>query len=229
MARPNLQLADGQWQLWRLGDDEFVALGHHSLPLLQNYELLVRLSRRPLPGGTTLTLGHTLAVLERRFGPSSPLFDNYRGSFSFPLLLTFEREQRVSILLRCHDYRGMLHLPLYRVTTGDPSIEERSRCHTPEAADLAQTELDEFVTCFHGYVLEQAALLEVDLAAPFYRAVQSNVLLYGYDDGAFFERSYERWSDYEQARQELELRLGPRRARSNSDRVERIIDRVTER
>jgi hypothetical protein len=229
MARPHMQLATGQWYLWRLGDDEFVSLGHHALPLVQNYQLLLRLSQRTLPSGATLSLGHTLAVLERRFGPSSPLFDNYRGSFSFPLLLTFEREQRKSMLVRCHDHRGMLHFPQYLIIPSDPSVEERSHCHAPETQELSQVELDEVITSLHGYLIEQAALLETELVAPFYRAVQSDLLVYGYDSGAFFERSYPCWADYEQARQELEVRLGPRRARSSSDRVERMIDRVTQR
>lgn len=228
MARPHMQLSGGQWHLWRLGDDEFVSLGHHALPLAQNYELLLRLSSQTTPDGVPLSLGHLLAGLERRFGPSSPLFDNFRGSFSFPLLVTIEREQRTSLLLRCHDYRGMLHFPLYLVAAGDPSVEERSRCHVPESQGLLQIDLDDLITHFHAYLVEQAIELETGLVAPFFRAIQNDLLLYGYDNGAFFERKCTSWHDYEQARQELEYRLGQRRARSSSDRVERIIDRVTE-
>lgn len=228
MARPHMHLAGGQWCLWRLADDEFVSLGHHALPLLQNYELLLRLGPRLFRDGTTLTLGHALTVLERRFGPSSPLFDNYRGSFSFPLLLTIERQQRLSYLLRCHDHRGMLHFPFYRVTPGDPSVEERSRCHAPVPEEFSQEEMDEFITEFYRFLFEQGYLLETGLVAPFYRAIESDIILYGYDGNKFFQQMHDSWNEYVRARQELEQKCGVRRPRSTSDRVERIIDRVTE-
>ena len=228
MARPHLHLVKGRTSLWRLADDEFVTLGHHALPLSQNFELLLRLSLRSLPGGAPLTIGHALAVLELRFGPSSPLFDPHHGSFSFPLLVTSQREQRVSLLLRCHDHRGVLYFPLYRITAGDPSPYERSHCHVPRAVDLSLADVDEIVMLLHSYLLEQAKLRETRLAASFYRAIPSDMILYGYDGVTFFEHRYGRWNDYQRTRQELELKLGPRRPRSNSDRVERLIDEVTE-
>jgi hypothetical protein len=228
MARPHLHLVKGRTSLWRLADDEFVTLGHHALPLRQNFELLLRLSQRSLPGGVPLTLGHTLAVLELRFGPSSPLFDTHHGSFSFPLLVTSQRKQRVSLLLRCHDHRGVLYFPLYRVTAGDPSLHERAHCHVPRADDLSVADIDEFVMTFHSYLLEQATSRETGLAASFYRAIPSDLILYGYDGVTFFEHRYGRWHDYQRTRQELEFSLGPRRPRSNSDRIERLIDEVTE-
>jgi hypothetical protein len=228
MARPHLHLVKGRTSLWRLADDEFVTLGHHALPLRQNFELLLRLSQRSLPGGVPLTLGHALAVLELRFGPSSPLFDPQHGSFSFPLLITNQRKRRVSVLLRCHDYRGDLYFPLYRVTAGDPSLHERAHCHVPRADDLSQADIDEFIMTFHSYLLEQATFRETGLAASFYRAIPSDMILYGFDGVRFFEHRYGHWFDYERTRQELEFSLGPRRPRSNSDRVERLIDEVTE-
>jgi len=228
MARPHLQLVEGRTTLWRLADDEFVTLGQHALPLPQNFELLLRLSQRVLPSGEPLTLGHALAVLELKFGPSSPLFDTHHGSFSFPLLLTIQREHRVSILLRCHDHRGVLYFPLYRITAGDPSLHERAHCHVPRANDLSLADVDEFVMALHSYLLEQAKLREAGLGASFYRAIPSDMILYGYDGVAFFEHRYGCWHDYQRMRQEFEFKLGPRRPRSDSDRVERFIDEVTE-
>lgn len=227
MGRPHLQLAEGRWCLWRLADDEFVALGHHALPLQQNYELLLRLHQRTLRNGSRLTLGHSLAALELRFGPSSPLFDAHHGSFSFPLLITTERQRRISLLLRCHDHRGMVYFPLYYVTTGDPSPSERARCHVPNDGDLSLADADEFVMLFHSYLLEQAAQREAGLVASFYRAIPSDLTVYGHDNGTFFERRYACWGDYQNAHQELEARLGHRRIRSSSDRVEHLIDEVT--
>ncbi|HEY5957921.1 MAG TPA: hypothetical protein VIV60_15265, partial [Polyangiaceae bacterium] len=181
-----------------------------------------------LPGGEAFSLGHWLTSLERHFGPSSPLFDAFHGSFSFPLLLTFEREQRISCLLRCHDHRGGFHMPLYRVVPGDPSVEERSHCHPAAAGELAEDELDAFVVAFYQRLRGTAMTLKHSLVSPFYRAIPSDIILYAYDGVQFFERGYDHLEDYELARQRFEEQLGHRRARSSSNRVERMIDRVTE-
>lgn len=227
MARPQLQLAEGQWCIWRLSDDEFLTLAHHSLPLRQNFDLLLRLSQRLLPKGEPLTLAHALAVLELRFGPSSPLFDAHRGSLSFPLLITLQRERRVSLLLRCHDHRGMLYFPLYRVATGDPSPRERSYCHEPETQELAFAEIDDFTMKFHSYLLEQAALRPIHLTPAFYRSIPSDLIVYGYDGTQFFERRHRHWNEFLKAQQLLEASLGSCHARSSSDRVEQFIDEIT--
>jgi hypothetical protein len=155
------------------------------------------------------------------------VFDAHHGSFSFPLLLTTERERRISLLLRCHDHRGTLYLPLYRITSGDPSEHERARLHEPEDADLSRSDTDEFMMLFHSYVLELAAWRETGLVARFFRAIPSDLTLYGHDGAAFFECRYGRWGDFEAARQALEAQLGTRRPRTTSNRVERFIDEVT--
>jgi hypothetical protein len=227
MARPHLHLGEGRWRVWRLGDDEFVCLGHHALPLSQNFELLLRLQQRPLGSGAPMTLAHVLTVLELRFGPSSPVFDAHHGSFSFPLLLTTERKRRISLLSRVHDHRGVLYFPMYRITTGDPSEAERANYHELSDAELTRSDVDQLVMLLHSYLLEQAALRETGLTACFLRSIPSDFTLYGYDGAAFFERRYSRWEEFALSREGLEKRLGIRRARSTSNRVERLIDEIT--
>lgn len=227
MARPHIELNDGDWQLFRLSDDEFTTLSQHALPILQNFELLEQLERRNgLDAG--LSLGQAVTVLERKFGPSSPLFDGYRGSFSFPLLITRTRKRRISYLLRCHDHRGTIHFPMYRIVAGDPSAAERSRVHAPIEAEFSKREMDAFVCSLHGYLLGYAHLLAAELVASFYRAVRSDLILYGYSGSLFFEYHCCDVASFEKRREELDSRLGLRRVRSSSNRVERLIDYITE-
>jgi hypothetical protein len=227
MARPHIRLDAGRWNVWRLADDEFITIGHHSLQLSQNYDLLRELSQREPAASKRLSLGHTLGVLERKFGHGSMLFDHFRGSFSFPLLLTFQRRVRVSYLLRCHDYRGIVYFPLYRVVKDEPSVEERSRCHATLDSEFSRAEADDFVSAFYGYLQACARLLESMPITPFYRAIQSDIILYGHDGSAFFQHRYASWGRFERARLEFETRLGARNPRSMADRVEQMIDRVT--
>lgn len=226
MTRPHVELSGGRWHLWRLADEEFAALGQHALPIEQNFALLAELHRERTFTRVHLSLGVALTVLELKFGPSSSLFDNYRSSFSFPLLLTIQRQRRISYLLRCHDHRGVLYFPMYRIVPGDPSLEERSMCHPPAAGEFSRHEMDEFVRCIHGYLGGHGSLLDAESVTPFYRAVWSDLILYGHHGSCFFERTCTHSKEFERLRQELDAEFGPRRRRSLSNRVETMIDRV---
>lgn len=226
MARPHVELSGGRWHLWRLADEEFKVLGQHALPIVQNYELISALHRRESTVEVHLSLAQALTVLEQKFGPSSPLFDSYRCSFSFPLLITFERVRRISYLLRCHDHRGIVYFPMYRIVPGDPSAAERATCHAPVAEEFSKDEMDDFVRSLYGYLLGYTRLLDVESVAPFYRAVQSDLILYGHDGTSFFEYVCGRWDEFERRRAKLDSQFGCYRPRSPSNRVERLIDRV---
>lgn len=228
MARPLLRLDGGRYNLWRLSDQEFQSLGQHALPIIQNFELLQQLGMRCSAKGEQLTLGHALVMLESWFGSSSSWYDGHRGSFAFPLLLTFERERRVSYLLRCHDHRRTLYFPLYRVVSGDPSPTERAQCHAPSPQEFSQLEMDDFIASLYGELLNAADHLSEGLVSPFYRAVNSDTFLYGYANGRFFEHSCNGFEQFSAERQRLEQRLGVRRPRTASNRVERMIDRLVE-
>lgn|SRR5512145_599516 len=226
MTRPHVELSGGRWHLWRLADEEFANLGQHALPIEQNFALLAELHQQRAFTRVHLSLGIALTVMELKFGPSSTLFDNYRGSFSFPLLLTIQRQRRISYLVRCHDHRGVLYFPMYRIVPGDPSLEERSRPHAPIAGEFSRHEMDEFVRCLHGYLHGYGSSLGADAVTPFYRAVWSDLILYGHHGASFFERTCTRLSEFERLCGELDAEFGPRRRRSLSNRVETMIDRV---
>jgi hypothetical protein len=226
MARPTWVFNDGEFRLFRLSDQEFQSLSQHALPIVQNFDLLGQLPLRCSPKGDFLTLGHARVGLERRFGSSSTWYDSYRGSFAFPLLLTFEGKKRKNYLLRCHDYRSILYFPLYRIVSGDPSPAERARYHPPDHAEFPRAEMDDLVATVYGELLTFVDALNVNLVAPFFHAVQSDSLLYGYENGRFFEKTYHTYEEFRKERERLEEHVGPRRPRSSSNRVEEMIARV---
>ncbi len=228
MARPHIELGEGQWHLWRLADDEFMSLAQHALPIDQNFTLLRVLRLRALDANVDSILGRTLTVLERELGPSSSRFDSFSASFSFPVLITFERQPRVSYLLRCHDHRGDLYFPMYRIVPGDPTVAERSVSHPPVASEFSGADMDELVVELHDFILNSSRGPLSDLVAAFYRAIPSDLTLYGHDGHDFFEHSYETAAAFEHARHALDARLRLRRRRSSSNRVERFIEQVTE-
>ncbi|MGC4000721.1 MAG: hypothetical protein QM767_26020 [Anaeromyxobacter sp.] len=70
-------------------------------------------------------------------------------------------------------------------------------------------EIDAFITAFFEYLLLVAETLGDDVVSPFYRAVESDMLLYGRDgEGRFFEDAYDTVEAFGVARADLESRFG---------------------
>lgn len=63
-----------------------------------------------------LTLSLAFITLEHLFGKTSNWFDDWKGSFSFPLLLVVRKSQgNFTYLLRVFDHRGRVSFSFYRV------------------------------------------------------------------------------------------------------------------
>jgi hypothetical protein len=159
-------------------------------------------------------LGQARIVLERRFGVSSLAYDGYRGSWCFPLLLTFDHAPLLRYMVRVHDRRGTIYFPLFRVMERELSPSARTRHHSPFANEFSRSEITAFTTVFFEYLRAGAETLSDSFVAPFCRAVDSDLLLYGCENGLFFEQYYEDRAAFASAREELELRLGCHRAQA---------------
>jgi hypothetical protein len=212
MPRAHLRLKEGQWNLWRLTDEEFATHVHKSLRITQNYTVILRTGHRQLANGRRMSLGEAHIVLQRRFGETSLAYDGFRGSFCFPLLLTFEHAPRLTYLVRVHDHRGTIFFPLFRVIDREPTSAERARHHTSFAHEFSTSEIAAFTTCFFQYLLAGTETLSDSFVTPFYRAIESNRILYGCENGEFFEQSYADLPSFTEAREELEKRIGGHRA-----------------
>lgn len=81
----SFKLEDTQFNLWRLGDDEYQQLRQHSLPIKQDAGFMFQLALSEHCNPDRLTLPEAFLTLEALFGKTSTQYDPWKGSFSFPV------------------------------------------------------------------------------------------------------------------------------------------------
>lgn len=98
-----------KFHFWRLTEDEFRRLRQSSVPIKMDGMFLLQMMLPEHRNPYRLTLPKALLILERLFGKSSDWFDDWKGSFSFPLLLKVQKPvDAFFYLLRIEDFRGSL-------------------------------------------------------------------------------------------------------------------------
>ncbi len=176
----------------RLTDPEASALSEYASPINILPMFLASIGFRGGPPGAMLM------ALEETFGPSSPLFDQYKGSYAFPLLVSSKKAEPRHVL-RVYDHRGGLQLSLFRVELHKP--EQR----TSYVGDATPT-LMALLANFYEFVELRAewwAHYRSKPIQPFARSVESELLVYGHDGKQFFAKTYVNAISFVQAKDEL--------------------------
>lgn len=189
-----------EFQLWRITDEEYRQLREHSLPIKEDGMFMLNLMLFERDRGDRLTLPKAFLALEKRFGRSSTWFDDWKCSFSYPLLLVLRRTAgKFYYMLRIGDYRGSLEFPLYRVLEAGAGDYDVNVYHNPFELEFSREEINEFMSYLYGFIAGYAEATCKPPIQPFLKHIDSNHILYGYRDGEFFEEEIESESEYQAA------------------------------
>jgi len=156
-------------------------------------------------------LTRTYVALDNLFGPSSPRFDRWKCSFSFPLLLssvhTDDKTQGfANYVVSVGDLRGLVNMPFYRVTTPTcltGNTDNQASQPNPEKRELSLDDIDYLTDFILGY-LEGYAATVLPSTPDFYGTVSSEFLVYGKRNGEIFSTSFDDAREYEQFLHQIE-------------------------
>ncbi|KAI9129564.1 hypothetical protein [Acaryochloris sp. CCMEE 5410] len=229
----SFKLEDTQFNLWRLGDDEYQQLRQHSLPIKQDAGFMFQLALSEHCNPDRLTLPEAFLTLEALFGKTSTQYDPWKGSFSFPLLMVLTQKQgRYFYLLRILDHRGCVDFPLYRLLEQGASGYNIDAYRAPYELEFPTEAINKFIGYLYGY-LKGASTWVCKISPPaFLKQVASNFILYGCRDGTLFEESFESDTDYHQAieafNQTYEVDITARESKEIQSLLQRIIKGSTQ-
>jgi hypothetical protein len=213
------------FELWRLSDAEYRQLRLQSFPLRIDGMILWRLARDQRHRPDRLNLAKVLLILEAEFGKSSTDLDDWKQTFSFPLLLAISKPQGMFYhLLRIEDYRGGLEFRFYRIVDDVKySDESLDVYHEPLADEFSTDEIAYVISYLWGFLEGRASRFGTPDAEikPFFRHVDASHIIYGYWDGQFVETVIEDLAEYQQQVQTLEAQYGEP-ALSETAKVDRI-------
>lgn len=217
-----------KFHFWRLSEDEFRQLRSSSVPIKTDGLFLLQILLAERHNPHRLTLPKALLILERLFGKSSDWIDDWKGSFSFPLLVKVQKpDSAFFYLLRIEDHRGSLEYRLYRVLEDGVNGVDVYVFQPPVESEFSNQEINEFIGLIHGFLTDATYFFSRQQFEPFFKRIDSNHILYGYRDGAFFEEEIDSLEDYQAAVRSLEGRFGSTEQMAQRQDVQLFLHRIT--
>jgi hypothetical protein len=166
-----------------------------------------------------LALPQSSVGAELFFGPSSRCHDPYKGSFAFPLLITANPPTgRVRYAAWLRDVRGTVELELFRVVDTDNVAKATE-------SGLSRGRLADLTVRLLGFVVGGGQATAMGgVAQPFFRTVRCDPLVYGFENGQWFERGFDTIEAWEADVARLRKRLGPAQAKADRARLDALLD-----
>ncbi len=221
------QRGETQFHLWRLTEEEDSRLRDNSLPIKEDGMFLMQLMLSERHNPDRLTLPKAFLALEHLFGETSHLFDDWKGSFSFPLLLAVKTAGQFFYLLRVYDHRGSLQFPLYRILENGVDGYDIHAYREPLEIEFSREEINEFICYFYGYLVGVAEIINELPKKSFLKRIDSNHILYGCQDGTFFEEQIDSEEDYKAAIQTFEETYGTSVQEEQVENLRSLLQRIT--
>lgn len=193
-----LKYRETQFCIWRLTDEEYQQLRDNSLPIKEDSRFFLHLALSEHYNPERLTLPKAFLTLEHLFGKTSHQFDDWKGTFSFPLLLEVRKDAGCFFYLwRIYDHRGSLYFPLYRVLENGANGYNVNAYRDPFELEFSREEINQFISYFYGYLIGVSKWIYRFSTRTFLKKIDSENIIYGYKDGEFFERQFDSEEEYE--------------------------------
>lgn len=196
-----LQLNNIKYELWRLDDTEYRLLQPNSIYIKNNFTLYQELYLSETDNKANLNLSQLFITLTRLFGNSSNLFDSYKGSFIFPILLIVKKSTgNFFYLMQIFDSRGWFDYNTYKLFENEADAYNNKMPVQAFDSEFSRQEIKDFLTYFYIYLIQLFNNAKsVALSEPFIRMIDSNFILYGYYNNEYFEEGYDDEESYQQA------------------------------
>lgn len=180
-----IQSKNTSYRVIRLNDKQYVMLGQNSISIADDdYFLMSLYSKRKF---IFHSLSKMYATLKHLFEESGDCYDDWKGSFSFPFLVSFERNgEEFDYLMNIHNVRSGIEFSLRKLIKADDKNFDVMIRHKP-FPEFKIKQINDFLICFIGYLTDYYEANKLDYEAVFYKTVQSNLIIFGHKNGEFFD------------------------------------------
>jgi hypothetical protein len=197
----NLKKDKIHYRLTRLDDDAYDKFFPDALPIEDDCWFCHQLYRSMEQLGYPLNFAQVYVALKLLSGESNEALDDWKGSFAFPFKLDIRKENgKFAYLLNIYNIRETLYFGFRKILTPDEKKRyDRWVIHRPIENEFSREEINDFTSCFYGYLLGFFEVVKEGYNEPFFKRVDSNGILFGYKDGQFFEEHYKDEKEYKKA------------------------------
>lgn len=193
----NIQTEERTYKLIRLNDEQFYSLYKNSIPIFEDYGHLMALSRNK--NIIYSSFSKMYVTLKDLFGESGKYYDDWKGSFSFPFLITFQKgEEQFGYLMNLHNIRSSIEFKIAKLIHEDDERLERNILHNP-FEEFPREEITYFFNYFVGFLTGYFESVSKRYDEFFFKTAESNLILFGYKDGCYFDNQYDNEEEFRAA------------------------------
>ena len=192
------------YKLIRLNDDQFYLLYKNSISIFEDYTHLMSLSMdKDIIYSSFSKMYITLKDL---FGESGKYYDDWKGCFSFPFLIHFQKDDEIfGYLMNVCNVRSSIEFKIAKLIHADDKQLKRDIIHKP-FEDFPREEMSYLINYFIGFLTGYFEYIKNSYDEFFIKTVESNLILFGYKDGRYFDKQYESEGKFRRAIQKLKTR-----------------------
>jgi len=189
------------YKLIRLNDEQFYLLRKNSVTLFEDYAHIMSLSRDD--SIIYSSFPKMYITLKDIFGESGNYYDDYKGSFSFPFLIYFKKgEEDFGYAMNIYNVRSVIEFNMAKLIHADDKTATRGILNHP-FDEFPESEITYVINFLVGYLTGYFRMLVKGYNEFFFHSVQSNLIVYGYKDGKFFQNHYDSQKKFDEVIQEL--------------------------
>ena len=189
------------YKLIRLSDEQYYLLRKNSISIFEDYAHLMYLST--VDDIIYSSFSKMYITLKELFGESGKYYDDWKGSFSFPFLIYFQKgEEEFGYLMNLYNIRSSIEFNIAKLIHADEEQFKRDVLHSP-FAEFPREEINYFINYFVGFLTGYFESIKDRYDEFFFKTAESNLILFGYKDGCYFDDQYENEEEFREAIQEL--------------------------
>lgn len=144
-----------------------------------------------------LNLAKLYAEFTAVFGPSGNYFDSWKGAFSFAFKIDVLKDNEVvPYTLIVVNMRSSVEFRFYKVISAADTQFKKDRIYPPFSDELStpnMNALSAFLCSYAKTVYQEAQIEQKD----FIKAIQSNLILFGYRQQKFFVNQYKTGEEFD--------------------------------
>jgi hypothetical protein len=197
----NIQTKQTIYKLKRLNDERYTFLRKNCILISEDYLHLFSLSMDK--DVIYSSFSKMFVALKELFGDSGKYYDDWKGSFSFPFIISFKKaEEEFQYIMNIYNIRASIEFNIAKLIQADDERFERDVIHEP-FEEFPREEINYFINYLVGFLSGYFESVRKRYDEFFFHAVQSNLILFGYKDGIYFDKQYEKEGNFRNAIQKL--------------------------
>ncbi len=197
----NIKTEERIYKLIRLNDEQYYLLRKNSISIFEDYANLMYLST--VNDTIYSSFSKMYVALKELFGESGKYYDDWKGSFSFPFLIYFQQgEEEYGYSMNVHNIRSSIEFNIAKLIHADDKQFKREILYK-SLEEFPREEINYFINYFVGFLTGYFESIGDRYDEFFFKTAESNLILFGYKDGRYFDDQYDNEEEFREAIQEL--------------------------